>query len=1154
MGTGTLLIGTPVTATLTASPTTLAPGNGVVTSTLAVGASSGGPSVDTLTLVNAVTFTGGGNNAAISGNTAYLCGAQAIGVYNVSNPASPALLTTFGASDLSGGGGNCQFMNGTDLVDLTGTSGNNRSLVIYDVSNPSSPNKLGGPSAISPGDGIQPFIGAMAISGTTAFFTTDWFEYYTCCDQIFQQVGDTFAFDLSNPASPAFLSAIQPTDSSPHFGIAIPNSSTLLFGSTSITGGATTGAAKVNVVNISNPSTLSVSHSVSIPQSSWAQAITTQGTLAMVGGITTGWNNPGPSYDPTGNLTLTALDITTPSSPNVISTAVTTISTRQVLGVAGLGVNQFAVAIAPPSTNTTGPGEILFVDASNPASLNYSTATTVPGLGGISYSQGYLYATTATGMNIYQVTVPIINYTATVQVPNTGKIIYNPSSFSVAPAITPGSGSDTLTWTNPASNTISWTSNVTGIAPADVLPAALGGSVSFTTQLGSGTITLPAVNINSGQILGISPAAQTVAPAQSATYTITATNPTSSQTTYSLAASGINPAWVTLPASVTVAANSSANVTLNLRSALADLAGTYGFTVTAAAGGVSGSVQGALVLAGPASIGSTVSSNTLGVSVSLTPASNTGGQGTPALYNVQLTNAGNVSDTYALSLSGPNGFSSSFGAAAITVPPGLTNPRQTTLQITAPQGTPAAAANFMVKATSQTNSQISGSATGTLNVSPVGVSVSLSPASVNPGGTFQMTVRNLGTSTNTFTLALGGAAAVIARLPATSVTLGGGQSQTIAIAVGQVPFAPQGALGLVATAASGGVTGAASGTVTVPATQSVSAVFNPVTTVLNAPGAAVLTLEVQNTGTTLDSYVATIASTSGPIQATITDITGQPVQTTSVFLLPGVTFGQFTLNTRLTGSATGTVTVKITSQSNSSITATATGQVTVGSDVPVAVPGKNRNVPAGKYTSLDGGESYDPDQNQLSYAWSIVTKPAGSALNTLGNATSPQPYFLPDVSGVYTLQLIVNNGASASTPAAVQVTAYSSSVPPNANAGKAASARRGSVTTLNGSVEQRPQRYEPDSVVPVDRSDRARGKLARRAEHRKHRDAIVYAGCGRRVHDRAHGVRRVRLSDRHGGDRRLRPQRASERGGGTKSPNPDRHAGHGRWQRIERSR
>ena len=113
---------------------------------------------------------------------------------------------------------------------------------------------------------------------------------------------------------------------------------------------------------------------------------------------------------------------------------------------------------------------------------------------------------------------------------------------------------------------------------------------------------------------GTAPGTQTVAPGQLATYTLTVNNPTSAAMTYNLAVTGVNPSWVTLQPSVTVAANGSTNVPLTLRSTLADLAGTYNFMVTATSGGTSGAVEGTMILVGASgTIGAVGSSNTLGV-------------------------------------------------------------------------------------------------------------------------------------------------------------------------------------------------------------------------------------------------------------------------------------------------------------------------------------------------------------------------------------------------------------------------------------------------------------------------------------------------------------------------------------------------------------
>src|SRR5262249_53447395 len=157
------------------------------------------------------------------------------------------------------------------------------------------------------------------------------------------------------------------------------------------------------------------------------------------------------------------------------------------------------------------------------------------------------------------------------------------------------------------------------------------------------------------QILGLSPATQTVTPGTAAPYTVTVRNPTSQAVTYNLAVTGVAPAWVTISNNMTVPAGGQVAVPLTLRSDLSAVAGTYSFTVTAGAPGVSGSVQGSLVLQGSGNAGAVTNAAALAVTVSLVPPSATGGQGTPATYAVQVTNVGNVADGYFLSILAPPG-------------------------------------------------------------------------------------------------------------------------------------------------------------------------------------------------------------------------------------------------------------------------------------------------------------------------------------------------------------------------------------------------------------------------------------------------------------------------------------------------------------------
>ena len=89
--------------------------------------------------------------------------------------------------------------------------------------------------------------------------------------------------------------------------------------------------------------------------------------------------------------------------------------------------------------------------------------------------------------------------------------------------------------------------------------------------------------------------------------------------------------------------------------------------------------------------------------------------------------------------------------------------------------------------------------------------------------------------------------------------------------------------------------------------------------------------------------------------------------------------------------------------------------------VPVANPGVNQNGSAGVLVSLSGAGSTDGDNDVLTYAWSFVSRPGASAASLTG-ATTVSPTFIPDQSGNYVVQLVVNDGISNSAPASVTIT------------------------------------------------------------------------------------------------------------------------------------
>lgn len=94
--------------------------------------------------------------------------------------------------------------------------------------------------------------------------------------------------------------------------------------------------------------------------------------------------------------------------------------------------------------------------------------------------------------------------------------------------------------------------------------------------------------------------------------------------------------------------------------------------------------------------------------------------------------------------------------------------------------------------------------------------------------------------------------------------------------------------------------------------------------------------------------------------------------------------------------------------------------VIVGNIPPVANAGLDSSAPLGETVALDASASSDANNDVLSYQWSVVTEPVGSAVS-LSDATVVSPTFVSTHVGDYTFQLIVNDGSIDSDPVTVTV-------------------------------------------------------------------------------------------------------------------------------------
>jgi len=71
--------------------------------------------------------------------------------------------------------------------------------------------------------------------------------------------------------------------------------------------------------------------------------------------------------------------------------------------------------------------------------------------------------------------------------------------------------------------------------------------------------------------------------------------------------------------------------------------------------------------------------------------------------------------------------------------------------------------------------------------------------------------------------------------------------------------------------------------------------------------------------------------------------------------------------------------------------------------------------------TLDGSGSSDPDNDAITYSWSLAV-PVGSTA-VLSGADTVAPTFTPDIDGDYVATLIVNDGQLDSDPDSVTLTA-----------------------------------------------------------------------------------------------------------------------------------
>lgn len=133
-----------------------------------------------------------------------------------------------------------------------------------------------------------------------------------------------------------------------------------------------------------------------------------------------------------------------------------------------------------------------------------------------------------------------------------------------------------------------------------------------------------------------------------------------------------------------------------------------------------------------------------------------------------------------------------------------------------------------------------------------------------------------------------------------------------------------------------------------------------------------------------------------------------------------------------------------------SASATITVTASTPNSAPVSHAGNDQSVTEGATVTLNGSASSDADGDPLSYQWSFVSRPDGSAA-ALDQPNSAKPQFGADVEGQYVVRLVVTDEAGGVSDAdTVMITVSKANSIPVADAGANQSVLVDDIVVLDG--------------------------------------------------------------------------------------------------------
>jgi uncharacterized membrane protein/transglutaminase-like putative cysteine protease len=666
---------------------------------------AGGP----LSLRGLVDTPGNGTSVAKYGNLAYISGTSGVSIVDVSDPDEPELLSTFTPGNLATGNAfNTLVIEGDRLIVASIFNFNNFqfSLSVYSLADPLNPVQIDNGNARFPYQ-----LSELFVRGNTAFAMAAVFLGVNNDPDVLDQGGDFVAVGIQDPATygPSDALFAPRTAGAGGFNLILGgdliNANTAILASTTAQGGDTqTGFGRVLITG-TDSSNLQLIDSLEIPGTVLLHDIAVQGNRALVIGGTGGLADPATAdaYGYTGRVTLTLLDVSSAADPQILGTTLVTdavfprglgpatLSTD--VTIISLGNNRYAVS----GLVLAGDPVILLIDAADPANLLIESMVTPSVVGGLTYDGTFLYAASASGLGVYDLTSAGTRRQIALPPQN----VVSRQVLSLNPGENFGfAGQEeqyTLTIENPTSQPVSYDLAVQGI-PADWVDLATsvtvpaGGSSQVVLKITSdqfaaaadynfivtattggmtssvegaldifGSFVQPADPQSHGVVVSLLPQSNTAGQGTSARYTARVTNTGSANDTFILSVNGLPPEFAISHEQVVFdqppGAENFRDITITITPPAGTSADEYPFTVTAywpSDGNMTSEAAGLL--------------NVVEVGVDVDIVQDAGPPG--SVLQLVVHNTGDVVETFDLSLAGPAAIVATLGATSVTLQPG----------------------------------------------------------------------------------------------------------------------------------------------------------------------------------------------------------------------------------------------------------------------------------------------------------------------------------------------------------------------------------------------------------------------------------------------------------------------------------------------------